>query len=287
MKKQPSQKAILVRYLLFLPLLAGLLYAFSTKEILLIEKNSQVKDQISDRTAQEKKLRLFILSENEIIVNGGKTNVRGFAKLVDEATKDWTMADYNLHGLEIRIADGISEELIDRVNTEFKKTKLADFLNSDSPYIRPYKNTEKRTTAPAEGISGDIPPPPSPPAPPAPPAPPVRENLDVPSPPPAPEQQVKVPAPPPPPPSPEEAVKGWIEEGADFYLNGKKVSGKAALEAVQGNAKNLGVQVEENASKKTIRIYSKDSKKPQPSSKGSKNSFIGPPQEQDLLKGNC
>ncbi|HER40928.1 MAG TPA: hypothetical protein ENO10_06885 [Salinimicrobium catena] len=142
--------------------------------------------------------------------------------------------------------------------------------------------TENDNTKGIHRRTKEVPPPPPPPA------PTVMKNGEVPPPPPAPTVgKAGNMAPPPPPPSPEEAVKGWIEEGADFYLNGKKVSGKAALEAVQGNAKNLGVQVEENASKKTIRIYSKDSKKPQPSSKGSKNSFIGPPQEQDLLKGNC
>lgn len=148
-------------------------------------------------------------------------------------------------------------------------------------------NREERRTQEMERrrVTGEVPPPPPPPA------PPVQKDGEVPPPPPVPEH-VDIPAPPPPPPSPEEAVKGWIEEGADFYLNGKKVSGTEALDAVQENAKNLGVQVEENGSKKTIRIYTKtDSKKPQGSSKGSKNntknSLVGPLTEKEMRQGKC
>lgn len=86
----------------------------------------------------------------------------------------------------------------------------------------------------------------------------------------------------------------WMEEGAEFYLDEKKISGKEALETVQEhNGSNLGVQVDENASGKTVKIYTKKKKRNPP--KASKNiksdnlksSFIGPPQEQDLLKRNC
>lgn len=93
--------------------------------------------------------------------------------------------------------------------------------------------------------------------PPPPPAPPTPKEGEIPLPPPPPPvpQNIDVPMPPPPPPSPIEAVKGWIEEGAEFYLNGNKVTGEKALEVVkENNGKNLSVQVEENASGKTVRL---------------------------------
>lgn len=92
------------------------------------------------------------------------------------------------------------------------------------------------------------------PAPPIPPAPPATKVSEPPVPP-APEKtDVQVP-PPPPPPSPVEAVEKWIDEDAEFFYNGKKVSGEKALEIVKENeGKNLSVQIEENNSRKTIRI---------------------------------
>lgn len=86
-----------------------------------------------------KKLSL-IINGQEIIVNGRKTNVQGFAELVDKATSDWTAADYKFHGLEIKTSEGVSESTIKQLNTEMRKTKLAKSLKSDSDYI-PYPNS--------------------------------------------------------------------------------------------------------------------------------------------------
>ena len=235
MTTRTSKRTSALKGFLLIPLLAGLLYSFSTKEVLLVENSSQKGELVQNELTQEKKLSLFILGEKEIFVNGRKTGVRGFADLVDKATEDWTTADYELHGLEIRISDGVSENLIDRLNAEFKKTKLAEYLNSDSPYIRPFTNLDA----------------------PSPPVPPLPKEGDVPLPPPPPPapENIDVPAPPPPPPSPVEALEKWMEEGAEFFYNGKAVSGQEALEAVQKNdGKNLSVNVQENNGSKTVRI---------------------------------
>jgi hypothetical protein len=46
-----------------------------------------------------------------------------------------------------------------------------------------------------------------------------------------------------------------MEEGAEFFYNGEKVSGKEALEAVQKKGgKNLSVEVQDSGSGKTVRI---------------------------------
>ncbi|WP_029034126.1 M56 family metallopeptidase [Salinimicrobium terrae] len=98
--------------------------------------------------------------------------------------------------------------------------------------------------------TGEVPPPPPPPV------PPLTKDGDVPlPPPPPPAENISIPAPPPPPPSPVEAVKNWIEEGAEFYYNGKAVSGAEALKFVQeNNGKNLSVKVERRNSGKTVRL---------------------------------
>jgi bla regulator protein blaR1 len=116
----------------------------------------------------------------------------------------------------------------------------------------------------AEQIKFDVPPPP-PPAPAAAPSIPGKEkNPPVP---PAPKRDtvhpnpflwIKNVPPPPPPPSPIETVEEWIEEGAVFFFNEEKITGKEALEIVQkNNGKNLEVQVQEDSSGKTVRITDK------------------------------
>jgi bla regulator protein blaR1 len=119
----------------------------------------------------------------------------------------------------------------------------------------------------AEQIKFDVPPPP-PPAPAAPAAAPSipgkEKNPPVP---PAPKRDtvhpnpflwIKNVPPPPPPPSPIETVEEWIEEGAVFFFNEEKITGKEALEIVQkNNGKNLEVQVQEDSSGKTVRITDK------------------------------
>ena len=138
------------------------------------------------------------------------------------------------------------------------KSKQIITIVEDEDHV---KNKEIR------GKSGEVPPPPPPPI------PTKSKDGDMPPPPP-PVPTVKgaadVPAPPPPPPSPVEAVKGWIEEGATFFYNGKSISAKQALEIVKENdGKNLSVQVEENASGKSVRLNI--NKESNPNSTGSKS----------------
>ena len=103
---------------------------------------------------------------------------------------------------------------------------------------------------------------PSPPPPPTPPVPPVPEEGKVSPPPQAPPvpavERVGQVAPPPPPPSPVEGVKKWIEEGAEFFYNGKAITGEEALKIVRKNeGKNLSVEVVSDGSDKIVRIFDK------------------------------
>jgi bla regulator protein BlaR1 len=133
----------------------------------------------------------------------------------------------------------------------------------------------------------------NPPPPPAPPVPEEGDYKDFPAPPPPPAAEMAdIPAPPPPP-SPEEAVKKWTEEGATFYLNGKKATGKQALKFVKENHKNLNVRVKEDGSGKTVRITTeKKSEKPSSNKTAGKvgdldSNFVGPLTEKQMNRGNC
>ena len=292
MKKQPSQKAILVRYLLFLPLLAGLLYSFSSTEtIVQIERNVASPEHQKtidigflnnvDTSQDQDKATPKMVAEYQQWAKHYKENNDALVE-----TKIWKRMKYT-YSIMTPDQKKNSEKFPD-LNSKQIITVVEDEDNPQNKAAREKTGEIPAPPTPEVTKGGDVPPPPPPP-----PAPPIEGDQVVPPPPPAPEQ-VKVPAPPPPPPSPEEAVKRWIEEGADFYLNGKRVSGKEALEAVQEhNGKNLSVQVEENASGKTVKLSTKKKKKnPKQASKNLKsgnlkNTFIGPPQEQDLLKANC
>ncbi|MFD2517007.1 M56 family metallopeptidase [Salinimicrobium flavum] len=218
MKTRTSKTTSVLKGFLLLPLLAGLLYGFSSKEVLLLENNSE-----ETKDLQEKATPKMLAEYNRLVKH------------------------YNS---------------IPREKLRIKKDEINRIM-----YILSLMTPEQKEKA--EKIKFDVPPPPPPlptinknenvPAPPPPPpAPPVTKDGNIPSPPPAPpvEKAGEMQAPPPPPPpSPVEAVQGWIEEGAEFFYNGKKISEEEALKIVkQNNGKNLRVQVEENESGKTVRL---------------------------------
>lgn len=95
----------------------------------------------------EKKLTLMI-SPKSVVVNGISTNLRGISKLVDEATSDWSRADFNLHRLEIQATEDVSKDFIDRLNVELEKTKLVRFLDRESDFIPYFTNSVSPPAAP-------------------------------------------------------------------------------------------------------------------------------------------
>ncbi len=137
MKTKTSKKTIWVRSLLLLPLIALLFYGFSDKAVV-VKDSVDISNTLQD-TIPGKKLTLHI-EEEIIIVNGKITNLRDFAKSVNETTSDWTKEDFDLHGLEIQVADGVENTLIDKINTEFRKTNMAKASVSNSSYI-PYSRS--------------------------------------------------------------------------------------------------------------------------------------------------
>ena len=223
MKTKTSKKAILARTFLLLPVLAFLVFSFSTKEVVAQTTEKDSESQVS----QEKVTPEMIKEYNKL--------ARHFKEV------------------------GITEENVD--SDEFKRMKYIFSLMTpeqrkavesfpppppptvvtghpapDAPPV-PQKENLQPVPPPVEVTGYPAPPPP----------PPVIEHDDA-----------QVP-PPPPPPSPIEAVEKWIEEGAKFFYNGKAISGQKALEVVQKNGrKNLNVQVEENRSGKTVKLSDRE-----------------------------
>ena len=249
MKKQTSQKAVLLRTFIVLPLLATLLYSFSDREIVVLTPTADAKEIV-----QEKATPKMIKEYNELARQFKKNGITS----EDVESEPFKRMMY-IYGL---------------MTTEQRKS--AETLPPPPPPIevegKPARGAEKINKAKGQNLP-PLPPPvevvglPAPPLPPpvevqghpadgakavqnhenknSTPLPPPVEVIGYPSPPP----------PPPPPPSPEEAIQKWMEEGAEFFYNGKAVSGKEALKHVQeNNGKNLSVQVEDKGSGKTVRI---------------------------------
>jgi hypothetical protein len=271
MKKQPSKKAVLVRTFIFLPLLALLLYSFSSRETVLIhtqtEKNvilqekatpemvarynawaKAVKAETGEKVIAQRKLERmrYIFS---IMSPEQKKNSESFPEIDKE---DIVLSGRNM---QQKNQTRVRENQQEKAALRQQRQSLRQEERKERMAVREERETARLEKRQAQmerrRMNGEIPPPPPPPA------PTVSKDGDIPvppPPPPAPELD-DLPVPPPPPPSPEEAVKKWMEEGAEFYLNGKKVSGKEALKAVQeNNGKNLSVQVQDSGSGKTVRI---------------------------------
>lgn len=266
MKKQPSQKAILGRTFIFLPLLAILLYSFSDRETVLIDTITPDSEMIQEKATPE------MVAEYNAWAKAMKAETG--EKEITKEKLDRMRHIYRLMTPEQRkAAEEFPEvtktiiieidELKDSLATRKERREERAAIRRKREMIKEEKKVLRQDREDIRGkrreviierrrSQGEIPPPPPPP-----PAPTVSKNGDIPVPPPPPPvpEVDDLPVPPPPPPSPEEAVKKWMEEGAEFYLNGKKVSGKEALKAVQeNNGKNLSVQVQDSGSGKTVRI---------------------------------
>ncbi|HSM63733.1 MAG TPA: M56 family metallopeptidase, partial [Gillisia sp.] len=134
MKTHTSKASYRGRSLLLLPLMALLIYGFSDKEV--VVKNAAIFGITTpfQDTIPNKKLILNI-DEELIIVNGKITNLKNFAKTINEITSDWTKEDFGLHGLEINVGDNVGNAFIEQINTEYLKTNLAKSSAGNLPFI--------------------------------------------------------------------------------------------------------------------------------------------------------
>ncbi|CAM4176452.1 Peptidase M56 BlaR1 [Gillisia limnaea] len=132
MKTHTSRTSFWVRSLLLLPLMALLFYGFSDKAV--VVKDAVAAPYTFQDTVPDKKLTLHI-EEKIIIVNGKITNLKDFAKTINEITRDWKKEDFDLYGLEIKVGESVENSFIDKINAEFRKTNMAKASVSNSSYI--------------------------------------------------------------------------------------------------------------------------------------------------------
>ncbi|WP_157663466.1 M56 family metallopeptidase [Gilvibacter sp. SZ-19] len=275
MKNSSPKRVQWAKSLLLLPLLAILLYSFSTtKEVLLEEEiplTETAETGFNYKTTEvfdtNEELRINIQGKT-VYVNGTKTSLRDFKNAVNAATRNWNEDDFENSTLDLRIKN-VDRDFMQKLNDAFKKT---DFYKAN----------------PGRYQYGIIPPPPPPP--PAPPTPVVEEveievrdaqnlkyklveieeveeveeeleeiievenvqtkvkrkaKLNSSDP----EDEViiievvetpdtSLPPPPPPPKKPIEAIKDLIAQGASFYLDGNKISADKALALVKADKIN-------------------------------------------------
>ncbi|MFC7356485.1 M56 family metallopeptidase [Jejudonia soesokkakensis] len=197
MKTHTSKRTAWLKTGLLLPLVALLLYGFSTTQI--VEKPSAIPENIESLIERDmpttniqstiiQKSLVIMVSISEISINGKKSSLKTFANDLDAATKGWEETDYTSIKPQVYIAS-TPQEFLDKLETEFKKTYL-------------YKANQGMRL---------VPPPPPPP--------------------PTPSTSGEVLPPPPPPPSPDlgtEVMRTYKNSiilyvnGEDIYLNGKK-----------------------------------------------------------------
>lgn len=274
MKNSSPKRVQWAKSLLLLPLLAILLYSFSTTKEILLEEEIPISEtsgtSLNYNTTEafdtNGELRINIQGKT-VYVNGTKTSLRDFKKAVNAATRNWNEDDFENSSLDLRIKNA-DEGFMNKLNQIFKET---DFYKAN----------------PGRYQYGINPPPPPPP----PPAPPVVEEVEIEirdaqnvqyvivekeeieeveeeleeiievenvqtkvkrkaklnsS---DPEDEViiievvetpdtSLPPPPPPPKKPIEAIKDLIAQGASFYLDGNKISADKALALVKADKIN-------------------------------------------------
>ncbi|MCZ6593938.1 MAG: M56 family metallopeptidase [Bacteroidetes bacterium] len=161
MKTHTSKRAIWLRSIFLLPLLAVLVYGFSTKEIIEMESTpsiSQINAQKvatinTDKQSYEPKIFEKKLDDNEIVkadlivkdalskeiqldkiitikinneqlvVNGKSTSLANFAKTLDKITKNWTKDEIANCHFDV-IVQNSDDEFIKKIEREYQKTKL-------------------------------------------------------------------------------------------------------------------------------------------------------------------
>lgn len=161
MKTQTSQRGVWLRSLLLLPLLAGLIYSFSSTET--IEKaeaeNEILKTQeprpdytttyLKGAARNNTKAFVLIVDQNKILLNGKTSSIETIANDLDNITKSWEEPDYTSTIPSILIKDS-DAEFIALLNTEFRKTHYSKandgyaLLSESEPSLNNVKATPEQ-----------------------------------------------------------------------------------------------------------------------------------------------
>ncbi|WP_435578983.1 M56 family metallopeptidase [Gilvibacter sp.] len=221
----------------------------------------QMKEFLIDQAVNGDKELQISIQGSSVYVNGVKTSIKKFKSVVNEATKNWSSSDFNNVDLELMIKNP-DQDFINKLNDIFKETDVFKADPSKFPYginppppppppappvveeveieIRDAQNVqyvivEKEEIEEVEEELEEI----------------IEvENVQTKVKRKAyinggdPDEEVIIievvedpdsltPPPPPPPKEPIEAIKDLIQQGATFYLDGKKISSSQALELVK------------------------------------------------------
>ncbi len=118
MSKPFSRIKIAYRCLFLFPLVYLSLLSFS--------KSSMASNEVISifGSSPDKGLKLRV-SKETIRVNDVYTTLQDFTITVNETTKNWTEKDFSLYGLDIKVDNDVPNALIQKINVEYHKTKIA------------------------------------------------------------------------------------------------------------------------------------------------------------------
>lgn len=225
MKTKTSKRTIWSKGLLLLPLLAILLFSFSTTET--IERDASFANSENLETPHYKNSLIQDIATKKMVKEYNE-----IAKKHNSLPKSKRTISREELGRMVYIYDRMTSE--QRNNSErFPEVVLPD--NAPPPPM-PTKEKDLDVVAPA--------------APPAPAAPQVEiEMLEMDG-----DSEVM---PPPPPPKPDERIRELEKEGAIFYINGTKASADEVI-AIEKNGKILRIDIMKNTNQKSeVRIFTK------------------------------
>ncbi|RKS55121.1 beta-lactamase regulating signal transducer with metallopeptidase domain [Gillisia mitskevichiae] len=227
MKTHTSKRTIWSKGLLLLPLLAVLLFSFSTSEV--IERDASFANSENLKPHYKNSLIQDIATKKMV------KEYNALAKKYNSLPKEKRTISRNELERMVFIFDRMNKE--QRDNSE-KFPEIIVPKNAPAPPM----------PIPADDLHGVVPPPPPPNA--ATPAPQVEiEMFEM-------DGDSEL-LPPPPPPVPSVHMKELAEQGAIFYFEGKEITGKEAIKITR-ESKSINIQVRDIKSKKPIVKLSKD-----------------------------
>lgn len=161
MKTQTSRRQSVMRTSLVIPLLALVLLSFTTRNVIEIPADHPAETAMKIETpiSQDRQLRVNVKG-NSITVNGQSATVSNFAATVDRITSNWNESDMLNTKFDLTIDDP-NNDIIDRLNAEFRKTRLFKARPNDYSLFPPPPPPPPAPPAP----NGDMTPPPPPPPP--------------------------------------------------------------------------------------------------------------------------
>ena len=130
MKKQTSKQSIWLRSFLLLPLLAILIYGFSSTKEVPREIASSTKELVKTNNSKIdynasleniKKELIIMIQVNSIVINGKTSTLKTFKNDLDVYTKDWEETDYTSIKANIYIAS-TTQDYLKQAEKEFSKT---------------------------------------------------------------------------------------------------------------------------------------------------------------------